>query len=131
LLIKRPYSENNGEEDYVGVEVYEFANICDDKLFSVKLGAETDNVRASTELPIKIKLPPRTIFFASVMMTEVGFVDTKLKLKLRVVSEDVQRTGEKGGREDGNTKGNLGTKWQKTKWRTTTKNKKWKETGDG
>ena len=136
FLIKRPYSENSGEEDYVGVEVYELANICDDKMFSVRLGAEADNVRASTELPIIVKLPPRTIFFASVMMTEVGFVDTKLKLKLRVVSEDVQwevgrNDREKSGKEKGNKKGKLSEKWQKIKSRTTKKaDEKWKETGD-
>ena len=135
LLIKRSYSENNGEEDYVGVEVYEFANICDDKKFSVRLAAEADNVRASTELPINVELTPRTIYFASVMMTEVGFMDTKLKLKLRVVSEDVhgedeENGGKRGGREEGNKKGNLGGKWQKKKPRSNGKDEQWKETND-
>ena len=110
LLVKRSYSENNGEDDFVGVEVYELANTCDDKQFSVSLGAETNNVRASTELPIYIKLPPRTVHFASIMMTEVGFVDSSLKLQLRVVAEDVKRedrgNAEKpSGRQEGDMKG--------------------------
>ena len=115
--------------------MYELANICDDKEFSVTLGAEADNVRASTELPIKVKLPPRTIYFAAVMMTEVGYVDTRLKLKLRVVSQDVHREvagngGKRSGKQLGNSKGNLGTKWQKIKSRTKRKDGKWKETSD-
>ena len=110
LLVKRSYSENNGEDDFVGVEVYELANTCDDKQFSVGLGAETNNVRASTELPIYIKLPPRTVYFASIMMTEVGFVDSSLKLQLRVVVEDVKRedrvnAGNPSGRQQGDMKG--------------------------
>lgn len=118
LLVKRSYSENNGEDDYVGVEVYEMANICEDKQFSVSMAAQTDNVRASTELPINVQLPPRSIFFASIMMTEVGFVDTRLKLKLHVVTEDVKRNDrrnseKRSGRQGQKRNGNLGVKWKK------------------
>ena len=117
-LVKRSYSENIGEDDYVGVEVYELANICDDKQFSVSLGAQTDNVRASTEMPIDVKLPPRSIYFASVMMTGVGFVDTRLKLKFHVVTEDVKRNDrgnseKQSGRQGHKRKENLGVKWKK------------------
>lgn len=108
LLLKRPYSENTGEEDYVGVEVYELANICEGKQFTVKIGAEAENVRASTELPIRIVLPPKTIFFGTLMMTEVGYNDPKLKLKLRVVTEDLDmgKRGEYGKKQAEKRKGN-------------------------
>lgn len=114
LFIKRAYSENGGREDFVGAEVYEFANICADKAFTVRLGAEARNVRSSTQLPIEVQLPPRSVYFASVMMTQVGFMDAKLKLKLRIVTDDLEEdeeddgeseenAGKRSGKQGGNT----------------------------
>lgn len=136
--------ENEGNEDYVGVEVYEFANICNDKKFTVRLRAEADNVRSSTELPIVVSLPPLSIYFASVMMTEVGYVDTKLKLKLQIFTDDLQRDEKKDddndkGTENGgkrsrveNEKEDLQKRWRKivSRTRPSAKNDKWKRSSD-
>ena len=131
MVVKRTYRENEGEDDYVGVEVYEIANICNNKKFSISIGAETRNVRASTELPIEVKLPPRTIYFASVMMNEVGYIDAKLNLKFHVVSEDLEerKTTEKR-RQKENKKGSLSGNWKKLKSKTNKSDKEWKEIND-
>lgn len=86
-LLRRSFSENGGKEDFVGVKVYEFANVCRKKTFEVTLTAKTANVRASTELPVTIKLSPRTIYFATVMVTEHGFMKPRLRLKLSISSD--------------------------------------------
>lgn len=95
FLIKRTYKENIGEENFVGVEVYEIANVCSDQLFKVTFSAQTDNVRPSTDLPMVLRLKAKSVYFVSVMMTEVGYYPAELKLYFRIVKEDEKRKSRK------------------------------------
>lgn len=91
VLIKRSYNENVDREDYVGLRVFEMANICRKRQFTVTVNSETENLRSSTEMPMVLTLRARSVYFVATMMTEVGYYKFKLQLRVRIVS----------GRDDG------------------------------
>ena len=86
MLIKRSYNENVGQEDFVGLKVFEMANICEKRQFNVTVNSVTKNIRSSTELPMLLTLRSRSVYFVTIMMTEVGYYKSKLKLRIRIVS---------------------------------------------
>ena len=86
-LIKRSYNENVGQEDFVGLNVFEMVNICEKRQFNVTVNSVTENLRSSTELPMVFTLRSRSVYFVTIMMTEVGYYKFKLKLGFGIVSE--------------------------------------------
>ena len=94
LLIRRTFRENEDQEDFVGLEVYEMANVCNDLQFTVTFNAVTDNLRSSTNLPIILILKARSVYFVTALMTEVGYNKSRLNLSFRIVTEKEEKVKE-------------------------------------
>ena len=72
--IRRTYNNRKNERL---VTVYEIANICRNREFSVKFGVSGENIMLSTKTPITVKLPPQTAQFIATVRTIGNIRDSK------------------------------------------------------
>ena len=79
LDIRRELSNHNTPN----AGVYEVANICHAKTVNVTI-TSTNNIRASTRLPMFVNLPPRTVYFVALLTAQSN--EDKLDLKLDISS---------------------------------------------